>query len=232
MKNYPKPSSYLASSSKKNFKLGLLIAIGMCIVAFKLPLKQKNYAIHITTTEIESADIMESTTLPQRKHIPVNQKRIPPPTTTPPIIKFVDEVLENNASNKFEDVDTKELTLAPENRIEETTPVIPKPKKPYTTASIMPSFVGGAKAKRNYFSEAMPALNSRYINMEEGTVYVRFTVTKEGDIIDAEIVNSTNSLLNNAALQLVKNMPKWNPGQQNGTIVDVSLVLPINFVFR
>ena len=63
----------------------------------------------------------------------------------------------------------------------------------------------------------------------DGRVIIRFWVNKDGKIENPEILSKTDPLLNECALKVVKNMPKWTPGKQDGIPVRVSFVLPVLF---
>ena len=63
----------------------------------------------------------------------------------------------------------------------------------------------------------------------EGRVTVRFTVDKDGNIVNANILRSPDEMLAKEALSVVSQMPKWQPGEQNGKKVAVYFTLPIVF---
>ena len=62
-----------------------------------------------------------------------------------------------------------------------------------------------------------------------GKVFVRFVVNQKGKVTDVTIAKGVDSLLDNAALKLVKSMPKFTPGKQEGKSVPVQYILPIGF---
>ncbi|HTA26267.1 MAG TPA: energy transducer TonB [Bacteroidia bacterium] len=66
----------------------------------------------------------------------------------------------------------------------------------------------------------------------QGTVFVSFIVEKDGSVSAVKILRSVNSYLDNEALNVIKKMPKWTAGQQNGHAVRVSYNVPIRFVLR
>lgn len=230
MNTYQNQSSYLANSSKKNFKLGLLLAIAFCIVAFKLPFKSAVVPIVIPPLKIEETGFIITQATPPKPKLPIIEHKIPPPIVAPSnIITTTEETATDNMEDLFKEAE--EIKLPSETKIVESTPPVIKSNKPLIVADEMPHFNGGIKAQQEYFANIY-SLPSYLMEEEGGLVYVRFTVTKDGSIKDAEIAGSKNPALNKYALNMVKNMPKWIPGKQNGIIVDVSLVLPINFVFR
>jgi len=62
-----------------------------------------------------------------------------------------------------------------------------------------------------------------------GKVIVTFVVDKTGRVKDAEVVESVNAILDEAALDFIKSLPRWTPGVQEGKNVDVTMELPMNF---
>jgi protein TonB len=64
----------------------------------------------------------------------------------------------------------------------------------------------------------------------EGTVYVQYTINEKGKVVDPLVVKSTNDLFNEAAIDMIKNMPDWTPGIQRGKKVSVKFTTPIRFV--
>ena len=74
--------------------------------------------------------------------------------------------------------------------------------------------------------------NLKYPNTEscvQGRVIVRFIVTKTGSIENIEVVRSLEPSFDKEAVRVIKLMPKWIPGKQNGVNVSVYFTLPINF---
>lgn len=63
----------------------------------------------------------------------------------------------------------------------------------------------------------------------KGRVYVQFIVEKDGSLSNIKIIRSPNNTLSKEAERLIKAMPKWQPGTQDGQPVRVKYCLPINF---
>lgn len=94
----------------------------------------------------------------------------------------------------------------------------------------MPEFPGGEEELRKYIAEHVQYPEDAKVQKQEGKVFIKFVIDKEGNVRDAEIVNGTRfESLNNEALRVIKSMPQWKPGKQRGQNVNVSFVVPINF---
>lgn len=100
------------------------------------------------------------------------------------------------------------------------------PAPPDYLPQIMPEFPGGIKAFEEYLGE-----NLNYPNKEsvEGIVIVGFMVEKDGHLSDIQVLRTLDSLCDEEALRLVKNMPPWIPGKKGNETVRVKMTLPIQF---
>lgn len=65
-----------------------------------------------------------------------------------------------------------------------------------------------------------------------GTIYVSFVVGKQGQIANVKIAKSLDPEHDKAAIDVVKKMPNWKPGEQFGKPVAVNYHLPIKIVNR
>jgi protein TonB len=63
----------------------------------------------------------------------------------------------------------------------------------------------------------------------EGRVFVNFIIEKDGSISNVKILRGIGGGCEEAAVEMVKNMPKWKPGKQRGKPVRFQFVLPIKF---
>ncbi|CAG7581041.1 MAG: putative transport protein [uncultured marine phage] len=92
-----------------------------------------------------------------------------------------------------------------------------------------PKFPGGDGEMANWIGENVQYPDISLEMGEQGIVYVKFVVRKDGSISDVKIAQSESDGLNNEAMRLVKTMPKWSPGEQAGKPVSVEFTLPIFF---
>jgi periplasmic protein TonB len=107
-----------------------------------------------------------------------------------------------------------------------------KEKVVYNFVEKQPEYPGGMAKLFKYLSENIqyPIISSE--NGIQGTVFVQFTVDVDGSINDIMIVKGLDNACNNEALRVIKAMPHWVPGQQNGKPVNVRYTLPIRFVLQ
>lgn len=93
-----------------------------------------------------------------------------------------------------------------------------------------PSFPGGTNAFNTFIVSNLKYPVVAQENGIQGRVVVKFIVEKDGSISNVEVDRSVYPSLDNEAMRVIKNMPKWIPGQINGKAVKVECSYP--FVFR
>jgi protein TonB len=92
-----------------------------------------------------------------------------------------------------------------------------------------PQFPGGDRELTKFLSDNINYPRQARDMQIEGTVIVSFIVGKDGAISDIKILRTPHQLLSNEAMRVVKMMPKWIAGKQNGQAVRVEFSQPINF---
>lgn len=100
----------------------------------------------------------------------------------------------------------------------------------YEVVEKMPHFPGGGIAEMKEFLNK----NMRYPAAAkekgiQGRVILSFVVDKEGNITLPTLIKGVSPELNEEAIRLVKAMPKWEPGRQNGKPVRVKFTIPVEF---
>jgi TonB family protein len=95
----------------------------------------------------------------------------------------------------------------------------------YKKTEVPPEFVGGKEALFQYMNEQIQYPD----DVQRGSVYVAFVVSKTGGIRDVRIVKGINEGCDKEALRLIKNMPPWDPGMEKGKIVSSVYGLPVIF---
>lgn len=101
--------------------------------------------------------------------------------------------------------------------------------KVYQVVEQMPQFPGGQAAMMKFIADSLRYPSVAYENGIEGRVIVKFVVDCKGNIVNPLVVRSVDPLLDREAIRLVKSMPKWIPGRQNGKPVCVIYNVPIRF---
>jgi protein TonB len=93
----------------------------------------------------------------------------------------------------------------------------------------MPEFPGGKEALIRFLQKNLQQPN----DFEEGqkvTVIASFVVDKDGSITGINITQHGRNDLDNEVVRVIKKMPRWKPGLQNGRSVAVYYKVPVTFV--
>ena len=93
----------------------------------------------------------------------------------------------------------------------------------------MPQFPGGQAAMMKFIADSLRYPSVSCEHRIEGRVVVQFVVDCEGNILNPLVGWSVDPLLDKEAIRVVKLMPKWIPGRQNGKPVSVVCLVPIRF---
>jgi TonB family protein len=99
----------------------------------------------------------------------------------------------------------------------------------YMVVEQMPEFKGGVPGLMTYLSEQIKYPAEARDRGTYGTVFINFVVQPSGALTDIKVVKGIGNGCDEEAIRVVKNMPSWTPGQQNGQAVAVRYSLPIRF---
>ena len=181
----------------------------------------------------------------QKKEIPVARET---QKFTAPVIKKDELGKEENQVKQMDQLDDK-VAVGTENKegVKDRTveavrndiavaapppPPAPKPEvanKVFDVVEEMPSFPGGQGALMAFLSSNIKYPVVAQENGVQGRVIVGFVVEKDGSISDVKVMRSVDPSLDREAQRVVKAMPKWKPGKQNGSAVRVKYTVPVVF---
>ena len=181
----------------------------------------------------------------QKKEIPVARET---QKFTAPVIKKDELVKEENQVKQMDQLDDK-VAVGTENKegVKDRTveavrndiavaapppPPAPKPEvsnKVFDVVEEMPSFPGGTGALMSFLSSNIKYPVVAQENGVQGRVIVGFVVERDGSITDVKVMRSVDPSLDREAQRVVKAMPRWKPGKQNGSAVRVKYTVPVVF---
>ena len=180
-----------------------------------------------------------------KKEIPVARET---QKFTAPVIKKDELVKEENQVKQMDKLDEK-VAVGTENKagVKDRTveavrseiavaapPPQPAPKpevatKVFDVVEEMPSFPGGQGALMQYLASNIKYPVVAQENGVQGRVIVSFVVERDGSISDVKVARSVDPSLDREAQRVVKSMPRWSPGKQNGSTVRVKYTVPVVF---
>jgi TonB family protein len=99
----------------------------------------------------------------------------------------------------------------------------------YQIVEEMPQYPGGEKAMMEYVAKNVAYPQEARDKEISGRVFVSFVVEKDGSIGEVKVMRGIGGGCDEEAVRVIKGMPKWKPGKQEGKPVRVSYMMPINF---
>ena len=147
-------------------------------------------------------------------------------------VKNQEDVLENEAAVGAVDITEGTNDL---NKVIIQEQVIAAPKvedeQPVSIAMVeqKPEFPGGEAAMYKWLGDNIVYPSAASEEGVQGRVVVEFVVGKDGSISNVKLVRPRHPALDKEALRVVKAMPKWLPGRNNGQPVKVTYTLPVTF---
>ncbi len=199
--------------------LGLIIAITFVVSAFSW---QSEKILKI----VDIGDIIDE------EQVIITKTKEPPPPKPEQVKK---EEIKTVISDVFKEVenekkiDTSIKIWTGGDPILETVKIEDTIEKTLIIASTMPKFPGGTNVLRTFIARNVNYPAQARETGIQGTVYLRFEVTKTGNIGKVEILKSIDPLLDKEAIRVIKKLPKFKPGINNGKKVNVWFSMPISF---
>lgn len=99
----------------------------------------------------------------------------------------------------------------------------------YQIVEEMPQYPGGEQALLKYVSDNITYPQEAKDKEIQGRVFVSFVIEKDGSVNEVKVLRSIGGGCDEEAVRVIKGMPKWKPGKQEGKPVRVSYMMPINF---
>lgn len=212
--------------NKKRIFLQIGIVIAMLLVWMAFEWKQYERSV----VDLGSLDIE----IIEEEDIPITRQETPPPPPPPePSTELV--IVDDDVEIEEEFMIDTEATVFTE--VQEFTPIVVEEEEVeeeqiFTIVEDDPEFPGGQTALMQYLQS-----NLKYPTMAreagiQGTVFVTFVVERDGSITDVRILRGVGGGLDEEAIRVVQNMPRWTAGRQRGQAVRVQFNLPIRFVLN
>lgn len=246
-------------TSKRNITALLILLIAAALIggalAYKVHLQKLDEERQAYMEQLELSKLQEQAKK-EKKEEPIIKAKIEPKKVveqvretqkfTAPEIKKDELVNEENQVKDQADLDekvavgvkdqegTKDRTdVAIRNDIAVNTNESEEKKevanKVFDVVEQMPSFPGGNEALMKFLSDNVKYPVVAQENGVQGRVVVSFVVEKDGSITDVKVVRSVDPSLDKEAARVVKSMPRWIPGKQNGAAVRVKYNVPVSF---
>ena len=223
----------MRANSTKRHNLAMLAVLVIALIGFTIPTlvklatpKQKE-----VMTEVTTLSKLAEPEIKQEEMKRVEPVAPPPPALkssikfTAPVIKKDEEVHEDNEIKSQEELTSTKVAIsiadvkgndeANGKDIADLKQVVtqaePEPEKVFDMVEQMPTFPGGQQELMSYLGK------------------IQFVVERDGSITDVRVARGVDPYLDKEAVRVVKSMPKWIPGKQNGKAVRVKFTVPVMF---
>ena len=223
VKKYPKYD--LENYRSIFFLVGLVFALAVMYGMFQY----KTYNAKVEDIAVNDEGNFEQEDIP----ITRNDVELPPP---PPPQQQVSDVLEIvNDDTKLEDDFNFDVESDEDESIQFTDVDLnddegeTEDDQIFISVQQMPEFPGGQMALRRYIAEHIQYPVLARENDIEGVVTVQFVVGKKGEVSNVFVIRGVDPLLDSEAVRVVKSLPRFKPGMQQGRPVKVWFTLPIVF---
>ena len=104
--------------------------------------------------------------------------------------------------------------------------------KVFSYVEQMPIFPGGESALMNYIASNLKYPSAAQDQGIQGLVMLRFVVTGTGEVGEVQVLKSLDPSCDREAIRVVKSLPRFTPGRQQGKPVNVWFQLPVRFELR
>jgi protein TonB len=225
----------------KNMTKAVILAVIILLAGLAYPLASSFYAQR-RAGYIEKAASAEFLDMdkPKEEAPPPPPPPPPPPAALEQKVKFVapvvttEEVVEDaDIFNQDELAQTTNEAVAVQEEVAEVAVAevieVEEAKPVFTIVEEMPSYPGGEVERNKFLATNIVYPQQATENGIQGTVYVSFVVDSKGNVTDVKILRGIGGGCDEEALRVVKMMPKWHPGKQNGKQVRVLFNMPIYF---
>ncbi len=99
----------------------------------------------------------------------------------------------------------------------------------FTSVDMLPEFEGGMEGWSEYAKNTLKYPAEAKTKNIEGRIIMSFIVNKEGTLSDIKVLRGLGSGLDEEAVRVLSESPKWKPGIQKGQPVRVTYTMPIFF---
>jgi TonB family protein len=213
------------SGTLANLKLLLAMPVTASVmVAFSsCGEKQKSEIFNDQTVTVP--DINNQNISTNSKTAGLSNQIFPPPPPPPPPSTTSDKSTVKKYLN-----DPEPFVIVEENQLSPSAKELKV--EPFDVVDEMPVFPGGGEALIKYIKDNVNYPESAKTRNIQGKVVARFVISTDGNVSRASIIKSVSPELDGEALRVIKTLPKFKPGKQDGQSVPVWFMVPITFYLK
>ena len=218
------PKADLEGKKSTWLLVGYVVVLAFMFVAFEWTQRD----VKIDTSQAVADLVFEEEIIPITE---TPEQQAPPPPEAPKVAELLEIVddkadIEETTTIINEDNQARvEVKYVPVQVVEEE----PEEQTIFEVVENMPDFPGGQAALMQYLAKNIKYPTIAQENGTQGRVIIQFVVERDGSISDVHVARGVDPYLDKEAVRVVKSMPKWLPGKQNGKAVRVKFTVPVMF---
>lgn len=215
------------------FLIGVVIAMSLLFVTFEFSYGFADDSEELSDEEyVEELDIMPVTPIQDMVALKEEVRE----TRSEKVVAAEDEVeIPDDAAQEEQGAGTEENggeestnELNPEKAL---SPVAVDKDNPlnFHVVEDLPQFPGGAVEMMKWLTRNLKYPENARIRKKQGRVVAQFNINPDGSVSDIKIIKSVDMQLDSETLRVLKMMPAWKPGIQNGKPCKTRVVVPVWF---
>ena len=210
-----------------NYLMGMVIALAILFVGFEYGESVIDVATNTGIANVIDEEEIDATEQNEPEPPPPAE---PEPIQTPELLNIVENTMEVEQVDIMSDEDQTTLaqttTYVPPVEIEEEEI---DPNEIFVSVEKMPEFPGGEAELLKWISAHTVYPPIAQESGIEGRVSCSFVVNADGSVEQVEVVRPVDPALDKEAIRVLKQLPKFKPGEQRGKPVRVKFNVPVRF---
>lgn len=218
---------------RENFLLGLVLALAMLFAALEFTTHPAGLSEDKNLLDDLPEDLDMKPAIEQKDMISASE--VPSPASKA-ITQKVTEVPKTVVTQEIAPVTSKLVIgdgegVARQSDVTEALPQIPITKDSVVLKTVeqLPEFPGGIVQFMKWLTRNLRYPSVAQSQRIQGKVVISFIINKDGSIASPTIVQSADPLLDREAMRVIRMMPHWKPGLQDGKPCRTMFAIPVNF---
>lgn len=217
------PKADLQNKRGLLLEIGLVISLGLVILAFWYTPKERKVEVIEQKVEVVDQETIEVTR--QKEEPPAPPRKVEVKAISD-LLDIVDNDTKISTEITFDDFD-EDATVIQQVAVEEEEI---EDDQPFLVAETMPSFQGGGlETFRAWVQQNVRFPQIALENGIQGRVVVSFVIEKDGRLTNIVVLQTPDRSLSDEAIRVLNKSPKWTPGKQRNQPVRVKYTLPVEF---
>lgn len=210
----------------QGFLFGLVVALACLYAALEFSIEPDDPLDDPELLDRLSTDAELSAFMKPEKEILLAPKQEQQPTTK---IKVADETPIEEILQELVETDLEENMERLDEEQEPPQPLTEEEQQQFRVLQDLPQFPGGLQEFAKWLTQHLKYPKELEDSKVQGKVIAEFMVNTDGSITDVKIVQALNTLCDIEVLRVLRLMPRWTPGIENGQPCRTKVCVPVLF---